>query len=70
MRVWKEAALRRRHGPALHSDRLAFLPRLLGIREGLRPALKERELQYLVALLVAVFVFGYLLYALLRPERF
>jgi K+-transporting ATPase KdpF subunit len=45
---------------------------LLGLCEGLRPAL-ERDLiamDYIVGGITATFLFAYLLYGLLKPEKF
>ena len=64
---------RREHhvGPDLRSDRGRQFRRRLGILPGLRPALERRlPMNYLAASIAAVALFAYLVYALLRPERF
>jgi K+-transporting ATPase KdpF subunit len=43
---------------------------LLGLHQGLRPALRRDDVDYIIAGIAALFLFGYLVYALLRPERF
>lgn len=43
---------------------------MLGLYESLRPALGRAILDYIIAGVAALFLFGYLVYALLRPERF
>jgi K+-transporting ATPase KdpF subunit len=45
-------------------------PRLLVVHEGLRPPLKENYMDYLVAGAASLGLFVYLLFALLRPEKF
>jgi K+-transporting ATPase KdpF subunit len=42
---------------------------LLGIREGLRQVVEE-TMDYIIAGIVALGLFAYLIYALLRPEKF
>jgi K+-transporting ATPase KdpF subunit len=44
--------------------------RLLGLHEGLRQALGEERMDYIIAGIASVGIFLYLVYALLRPERF
>ena len=41
-----------------------------GLSPGRRNAFKEDRMEYLIAGITAVFLFVYLLYALIRPERF
>ena len=43
---------------------------MLVFNEGLREALKGSIMDYIVAGIAAVFLFIYLIYALLKPERF
>jgi K+-transporting ATPase KdpF subunit len=43
---------------------------LLGLHEGLRQAVRRRLMDYIIAGVASVGVFIYLVYALLRPERF
>jgi K+-transporting ATPase KdpF subunit len=43
---------------------------MLDFHQGLRPALGATIMDYIIAGIAALFLFGYLLYALLRPERF
>jgi K+-transporting ATPase KdpF subunit len=48
-----------------------FSLRLLAIREGMRSPLEsEPYMDYIVGGATAVFLFGYLIYALLKPEKF
>jgi K+-transporting ATPase KdpF subunit len=42
----------------------------LGLREGLRQALSGAAMDYLIAGLASIVLFIYLIYALLKPERF
>jgi K+-transporting ATPase KdpF subunit len=58
-----------RAGFVLHLDRRALFRRVLGVYEGLRPSLGDL-MEYLIAGITALFLFAYLIYALLRPERF
>ena len=44
--------------------------RLLVLRQGLRPLVRGLTMDYIIAGIAAVLLFGYLIYALLRPERF
>jgi len=48
--------------------------RLLGLHQGLRQALdaanEENAMDYIIAGIASLAVFVYLIYALLRPERF
>jgi len=60
-----------RVGPDLRTDRGGKFHRRLGILPGLRPALERRvPMNYLAAGIAAIALFAYLIYALLRPERF
>jgi K+-transporting ATPase KdpF subunit len=43
---------------------------LLGLRESLRKALRRAAMDYLIAGLASIVLFIYLIYALLKPERF
>lgn len=43
---------------------------LLGLRESLRQAVRRNTMDYLIAGLAAAGLFVYLLYALLKPDRF
>lgn len=47
---------------------------MLGVHQGMREALiaeeRTKNMDYLVAGLCALFLFFYLIYALLKPERF
>jgi K+-transporting ATPase KdpF subunit len=43
---------------------------LLGFHQSLRPALRRPDVDYIIAGITALFLFVYLVYALLRPERF
>jgi K+-transporting ATPase KdpF subunit len=42
----------------------------VGIHPGRGTPVEEEAMEYAVAGIAAVFLFGYLMYALLRPERF
>jgi K+-transporting ATPase KdpF subunit len=42
----------------------------VGNHEGLRPAVREAAMDYLIAGITALFLLVYLTVALLRPERF
>jgi K+-transporting ATPase KdpF subunit len=44
--------------------------RMLGVHRSLRQAVGEDEMDYVIAGVVALGLFVYLVYALLRPERF
>ena len=46
-----------------------FLIAVLGLRPGVRPPLRTL-MDYLIAVVASALLFGYLVYALLRPERF
>jgi K+-transporting ATPase KdpF subunit len=48
----------------------AFFRGLLGADESLRQALGDEIVDYILAGMASILLFGYLLYALLRPERF
>lgn len=52
--------------PSLPECRHGVPPRLLALRESLRASLMD----YIIAGIATVLIFGYLIYALLRPERF
>jgi K+-transporting ATPase KdpF subunit len=56
--------------PLLRFNCGAVFRRLLGLYKSLRPALGRAALDYIIAGVAALFLFGYLVYALLRPERF
>jgi K+-transporting ATPase KdpF subunit len=43
---------------------------LLVVHQGLRQALGENQMEYIIAGIVSLGLFVYLIYALLRPERF
>jgi K+-transporting ATPase KdpF subunit len=43
---------------------------VLGLHEGLRQTLGGRHMDYVIAGVAALGLFVYLVYALLRPERF
>jgi K+-transporting ATPase KdpF subunit len=45
-------------------------PDLLGLRESLRKALRRISMEYMIAGLISLGLFAYLIYALLKPERF
>ena len=57
-------------GPVLRRSLRAFLRGLLGTDESLRQALGDEIVDYILAGMASILLFGYLLYALLRPERF
>jgi K+-transporting ATPase KdpF subunit len=44
--------------------------RLLGLHQGLRQALGENSMDYIIAGIASLGLFIYLVYALLRPEKF
>ena len=48
----------------------AFLLALLGLHQGLRQAVRERNMDYIIAGIASLGLFVYLIYALLRPEKF
>jgi K+-transporting ATPase KdpF subunit len=54
--------LRRCRDCVLYSD--------VGLHESLRTALRRIEMEYAIAGVTTIFLFIYLMYALLRPERF
>jgi K+-transporting ATPase KdpF subunit len=43
---------------------------LLGLREGLRQAVGVEHMDYIIAGIASIGLFVYLIYALLRPEKF
>jgi K+-transporting ATPase KdpF subunit len=43
---------------------------VLGLHQGLRQAVSKLIMEYLIAGITSLFLFLYLIYALLRPERF
>jgi K+-transporting ATPase KdpF subunit len=43
---------------------------LLDFRESLRQAVRKNDMDYAIAGLASVALFAYLIYALLKPERF
>ena len=47
-----------------------FLRPDVGLYKSRGPSLRRIEMEYLIAGITAVFLFVYLMYALLRPERF
>jgi K+-transporting ATPase KdpF subunit len=49
---------------------LRFSARLLGLHQGLRQAVGEIDMDYIIAGVASLGVFVYLVYALLRPEKF
>jgi K+-transporting ATPase KdpF subunit len=49
---------------------LRILACLLGLHKGLRQALGEKTMDYIIALAASVGLFIYLIYALLKPEKF
>ena len=53
----------------LRSNRLWISASLLGLHEGLRQALEE-TMDYIIAGIASLGLFIYLIYALLRPEKF
>jgi K+-transporting ATPase KdpF subunit len=58
-------------GSLLYRDHGDFFRRLLVSDQGLRPAVAGRLIMdYIIAGIVALFLFVYLLYALLKPEKF
>ncbi len=57
-------------GPVLRNHCRGLLRVDVGLYQGLRPALTEESMDYIIAGIVTVLLFGYLIYALLRPERF
>ena len=44
--------------------------RILGLREGLRQAVRRIAMDYIIAGVATIGLFFYLIYALLKPERF
>jgi K+-transporting ATPase KdpF subunit len=56
--------------PVLFGGGLLVLAWLLGIYEGLRQALEEITMDYIIAGIASAGLFIYLIYALLRPEKF
>ena len=56
--------------PGVHRGGGAFLFRVLVFCAPLRPVIEGSLMDYLLSGLVAALVFGYLMYALLNPERF
>jgi K+-transporting ATPase KdpF subunit len=58
-------------GSHLYCDHGRFLCRLLVSNQGLRPAVtRSVTMDYVIAGIAALFLFVYLLYALLKPEKF
>jgi K+-transporting ATPase KdpF subunit len=58
-------------GSHLYRDHGHFFRRLLVSDQGLRPAVKRSvTMDYVIAGIAALFLFIYLLYALLKPEKF
>jgi len=43
---------------------------LLGLHEGLRQAVEDNNMDYIIAGIASLGLFVYLIYALLRPEKF
>jgi K+-transporting ATPase KdpF subunit len=56
--------------PFLHSGRLRISRGVLVFRESLREIVGGRPMDYIIAGIACVGLFLYLIYALLRPERF
>lgn len=56
--------------PVLCPDLRAVFRRLLGFCEGLRASIGVSVMDFIIAGVAALFLFAYLIYALLRPERF
>jgi K+-transporting ATPase KdpF subunit len=56
--------------PVLWNHCRGFFRRDMGLHQGLRPAVAEASMDYIIAGIVTVLLFVYLIYALLRPERF
>ena len=56
--------------PILYRHRLRISVHLLALHKSLRQALGERFMDYVVAGVASLCLFIYLIYALLRPERF
>jgi K+-transporting ATPase KdpF subunit len=44
--------------------------RILGLCQGVRKTLRRTAMDYIIAGLAAIGLFAYLIYALLKPERF
>jgi K+-transporting ATPase KdpF subunit len=57
-------------GPVLWNRRRSVFCADVGFHQGLRPAVRTNDMDYIIAGIVTVFLFAYLIYALLRPERF
>ncbi len=55
----------------LRTNRHSVFRRLLGLHQGVRQAVERQiEMDYIIAGIAAFFLFVYLIYALLRPEKF
>jgi len=57
-------------GSVLRRNRHRVLRLDVGLYESRRTALRSLEMEYVIAGVTAIFLFVYLLYALLKPERF
>jgi len=60
----------RNAGHFLFSRWLSCAADFLGFRQSLRQAVGRTKMDYLITLFASVVLFAYLLYALLKPERF
>jgi K+-transporting ATPase KdpF subunit len=49
---------------------LCGIAAVLGLHKGLRQALKEKTMDYIIAGIASLGLLVYLIYALLRPEKF
>ncbi len=57
-------------GFVLRRSRDYFLRPVLVPDAGLRKALRSFDMDYVIAGIASIFLFGYLIYALLKPEKF
>jgi K+-transporting ATPase KdpF subunit len=57
-------------GSFLSRDRQRGRAAFLGLRKSLRQTVRKTTMDYMIAGLAAVGLFVYLIYALLKPERF
>ena len=56
--------------PVLHRSGLRRFARVLGLHQGLRQIVRNKDMDYVIAGIASLALFIYLIYALLRPERF
>jgi K+-transporting ATPase KdpF subunit len=54
----------------LGRDRVCVPAFVLGVHEGLRPVLRKEFMDYVIAGIASLGLFVYLIYALLKPEKF